>query len=230
MKAQHIRPKVQNGPITRRASSHKAPSIKATKSAQQAKRSAGTSAGVFRGEAERREPDSRVFWTMVFAGAVLTAGFVLGLRMQINAHQLNRAEEKLKDELDRYVSQQKFLSLQQQRARSPRESERAVKEAGLLQLKLDQQNSLPAKPAEPAETARSKAGAVAAKTSTARSAAAPAIRDRQAMSVKTRKELTAKTVAGKPVARKQSSLPKKKSGEKKLAVKKPAEKKATVKA
>ncbi len=222
MKAQHIRPKVQNGPIARRVSSREALITKATKAAKAAKRSRSSGRNDHRA-AEGREPDSRVFWMMVFVGTVLTAGFVLGLRSQINAHQLNRAEEKLKDELDRYVSQQKFLSLEQQRARSPRESERAVKGAGLVQLKLDQQNALPAKPIEPAEMAQLKAGAVPAKPSTGKSAAAPETKDRQAMSSKTKKELTTKTVIGRQASSKQTN-----PLEKKLAVKKPAEKKLVV--
>jgi hypothetical protein len=115
MKAQHIRPRVQNGPITRR----------------RAPRAASNAPG-----AEKRPSDSRVFWLMALAGSVLTVGFLLGLRSQIAAHQLNQAEEKLKNQLDRYASQEKFLALEQQRARSPRESERARKESGLEQLKL----------------------------------------------------------------------------------------------
>src|SRR5262249_27515820 len=89
-----------------------------------------------------RENDSRVFWLMLLFGALLTTGFLLGLRSQINAHQLNRAEEKLRDELDRYASQQKFLDLDQKRALSPRESERSVKEDGLIQSGLDEKNAL----------------------------------------------------------------------------------------
>ena len=202
MKAQHIRPKVQNGPIARRGSSREASIARAAKRSKTSAKTSKSSAGV-------REPDSRVFWMMVSIGIVLTSGFLLGLRSQINAHQLNRAEEKLKDELDRYVSQQKYLSLQQQRARSPRESERAVKEAGLLQLKLDQRNALPVSSAKPANSTgmnKLKAGAVTARTST-----------------------------GKPATSKQTNplgkkLGGKKSAGKKLAMKTPVENRRTMKA
>jgi hypothetical protein len=194
MKTQHIRPKVHNGPIARRA----APRQPAAKSAARSRQAA---------EAPARRSDSRVFWIMVLVGALLTAGFVLGLRSQINAHQLNQAEEKLKDELDRQMTHEKFLSVEQQRARSPREIERVRKEAGLSQLKFDQRNALPVLPAQsPASPTTAKPGgalkaAVALKPSAGKpSAAAPTVRDRRQLSAKARKEAGAKLNAARPAA------------------------------
>jgi hypothetical protein len=74
---------------------------------------------------------------MILVGMALAAGFVFALRSQINAHQIAKAEEKLKMKLDEYASQQKFLSLEQQRALSAGESDRAGGLNGLNQLRLD---------------------------------------------------------------------------------------------
>jgi len=74
---------------------------------------------------------------MILVGMALAAGFVFALRSQINAHEISKAEEKLKMKLDEYASQQKFLSLEQQRALSAGESDRAGRLNGLNQLRLD---------------------------------------------------------------------------------------------
>lgn len=79
---------------------------------------------------------------MILIGGALSTGFVFALRAQINAHQLGQAEERLKAKLDEYADQQKFLALDQQRALSASESERAGKQGGLNQLKLDQPGTL----------------------------------------------------------------------------------------
>jgi hypothetical protein len=96
------------------------------------------------------EHGSRVLWIMMALGGLLTIGFVLGVRSQITAHQINQAEERLQTELDRAATQQKFLAIEQERAMSPGESTRAGREAGLLQMKLNetggQINALPARP------------------------------------------------------------------------------------
>ena len=74
---------------------------------------------------------------MILIGMALTAGFVFALRSQINAYKIAQAEEQLKMKLDEYASQQKFLTLDQQRALSAGESERAGRRNGLVHLKLD---------------------------------------------------------------------------------------------
>src|SRR5262249_38737521 len=156
--------------------------------------------------------DSRVYWLMVLFGALLTAGFLLGLRSQINAHQLNRAEEKLRDELDRYASQEKFLNLDQKRALSPRESERFVKEAGLLQVKLDEKNALAQLPAklDPPNTSNP-LPPLAAQKSAGKSVVVKAsfdkhLADRSRTGLKTSKTVDGKTVKSKPMGGKQFDL------------------------
>ncbi len=80
---------------------------------------------------------SRVMWLMILIGMILTAGFVFALRSQINAYKIAQAEEQLKMKLDEYAGQQKFLTLDQQRALSAGESERMGRRNGLDHLKLD---------------------------------------------------------------------------------------------
>src|SRR5215471_13474159 len=80
---------------------------------------------------------ARVMWMMILIGVALAAGFVFALRSQINAYRIAQAEEQLKTKLDQYASQQEFLALDQQRALSAGESERAGRLNGLDHLKLD---------------------------------------------------------------------------------------------
>jgi hypothetical protein len=81
-------------------------------------------------------------WMMIMIGVALAAVFVFALRSQINAYRLGQAEEQLKQKLDQYSAQQKFLTLDLQRSMNASESERAGREGGLNQLKLDPQSSL----------------------------------------------------------------------------------------
>jgi hypothetical protein len=78
-------------------------------------------------------------WLMILIGMILTSGFVFALRSQINAYKIAQAEEQLKMKLDEYTSQQKFLTLDQQRALSAGESERMARRNGLDHLKLDRE-------------------------------------------------------------------------------------------
>ncbi len=80
---------------------------------------------------------ARVMWIMILTGVALSAGFVFALRSQINAYRIAQAEEQLKSKLDVYASQQEFLTLDQQRALSAGEVERAGRRSGLDHLKLD---------------------------------------------------------------------------------------------
>jgi hypothetical protein len=86
-------------------------------------------------------------WMMVVTGTILAAGFIFALRSHINTYKLGQAEEELRAKLDEYAAHQRYLMVDQQRALSATESERASKEAGLSQLKLNRQdemrNSLP---------------------------------------------------------------------------------------
>lgn len=75
---------------------------------------------------------------MILIGMTLAAGFVFALRSQVNVYRIGQAEERLKTKLDEYSSQQKFLTLDQQRALNTSESDRVGKRNGLDQLKLDQ--------------------------------------------------------------------------------------------
>lgn len=130
MKAHQNRQGVQNGTVVRRTAPRPA--------------AAGESARAPRRRASGRhreaapEHGSRVLWVMMALGGLLTVGFVLGVRSQITAHQINQAEERLRTELDRAATQQKFLAIEQERALSPGESARAGKEAGLLQMKFNE--------------------------------------------------------------------------------------------
>jgi hypothetical protein len=80
---------------------------------------------------------SKVMWMLILIGVALAAGFVFALRSQINAYRIAQAEEQLKTQLDGYASQQNFLTLDQQRALSAGESDRAGRRNGLDHLKLD---------------------------------------------------------------------------------------------
>jgi hypothetical protein len=109
-------------------------------------------------------------WMMVVIGTLLAAGFIFALRSQINIHKLGQAEEELRARLDEYADHQKYLMVDQQRAISATESDRASKEAGLSQLKLNQpdemRNSAPPAPA-------AKKPSITQKTSSGQKVAAP---------------------------------------------------------
>src|SRR5215471_15745129 len=83
---------------------------------------------------------SRVMWLMILIGVALAAGFVFALRSQINAYRIAQAEEQLRMKLDEYSSQQPFLGIDQQRALSANESERAARWNGLENIRLDRVN------------------------------------------------------------------------------------------
>jgi hypothetical protein len=93
-------------------------------------------------------------WLMILTGAILAAGFVFALRSHINAYQLGQAEEELRATLDEYAGEQKRLMLDQQRALSANESERAGRQAGLSQLRLNQPNTMRVSSSRPAATSQ----------------------------------------------------------------------------
>ncbi len=135
-------------------------------------------------------------WMMIFIGSVLAAGFVLALRSQVNAYKLGQAEEELKTALDDYASQQKYLMLDQHRALSARASDRAGKEAGLSQLKLDQPNALRLASAQKVSmTTAPKAPAQKTATAATRKASAPKASVKAAQKTSPRKAPVARKVS-----------------------------------
>lgn len=153
MKTQRYRPRVQNGQIARRrvrsagANGSKSSSNKSRAAGEPRTRSSG------RRQASQAQ-GSNVLWTLIFVGAVVATGFVIGLHSQINAHQLGQAEAQLKSELDDISNRQRFEILDQRRALNPRESDRAAKQAGLVQPKLNQQGGAGGVKAQPAAAAK----------------------------------------------------------------------------
>jgi hypothetical protein len=75
-------------------------------------------------------------WLMILTGMALAAGFVFALRSQFNAYRIAQAEEQLKVKLDEYTRRRQFLTLDQQRAQSAGEIDRAGRWNGLEPLKL----------------------------------------------------------------------------------------------
>jgi hypothetical protein len=134
MRAQTYRPRIQNGPVAKRRTR-----AVAEKAAERSGRSRRSSRNKRRQSSERQQ-GSRVLWMLIFIGALVAAGFIFALRSQISAHQLGQAEAQLKTELEEIANRQRYEILEQQRALSPREAERAAKEAGLIQPRLNQPN------------------------------------------------------------------------------------------
>lgn len=146
MRAQNYRPEIRNGSVAKRQTRSKVSAVSkafgVSKSSSRSSTRASRSQRAARYRRHGSERGSRIMWTMIFIGTVLAAGFVLALRSQINAYQLGQAEEQLKAKLDEYAGQQRYLMLDQQRARSTGESDRAGKQAGLDQLRLNQPDAL----------------------------------------------------------------------------------------
>lgn len=137
MRTPRYLPGVRNGAVAKRQARSKNPAtakafgVGTCNSRPRHPRPNSNSAGEGRG--------ARVLWTMILIGMALATGFVFALRSQINAYRIAQAEEQLKMKLDQYASQQPFLTLDQQRALSADEIERAGKRNGLDHLKLDRE-------------------------------------------------------------------------------------------
>jgi hypothetical protein len=142
-------PKVRNGAIAKRQARSKNPVTSMAFSSgagiprprpnsRRVSNSARSRAGGGRRSGGR---DARVIWLMILIGMALTVGFVFALRSQINAYKIAQAEEQLKMKLEEYAGKQKFLTLDQQRAFSAGESERAGRRNGLVHLKLDKEEA-----------------------------------------------------------------------------------------
>jgi hypothetical protein len=133
MRAQTYRPRVQNGTITKRP--------KRKVSSQAAERRASPRRSPQRGRRSHkrgRHEGSNLFMSLVLIGALVAAGFVFALRSQINARQLGQAELRLRNELDDIANRQRYEVLEQQRAMSLSESDRAAQQAGLIQPSFNQ--------------------------------------------------------------------------------------------
>ena len=158
MRVQQHNPRFQNGPIAKRQIRSKAAAVskafgvsKSTRRGSRSSSSRGSSrnsnraGGYHQGRAQR---GAKIMWMMVITGTILAAGFIFALRSHINTYKLGQAEEELRARMDEYAAHQKYLMVDQQRALSATESERASKQAGLSQLKLNQpdemRNSSPA--------------------------------------------------------------------------------------
>ncbi len=128
MRAQTYRPRIQNGPVTKRRGGGGASKVAAKSRSSRSRRS----------RKKTRQEGSNVLLMLMITGAIVAAGFVFALRSQINAHHISQAEAQLREELDEIANQQRYEILQQQRALSPRESDRKAREAGLVQPKLNQ--------------------------------------------------------------------------------------------
>jgi hypothetical protein len=133
MRARTYRPKVQNGTITKR--SMRTVSAQASERRASARRAPNRER---RSSRRSRQEGSNLFMTLVLIGALVAAGFVFALRSQINARQVGQAEMRLRSELDDIANRQRYEILEQQRAMSLRESERAAQRAGLIQPRFNQ--------------------------------------------------------------------------------------------
>jgi len=153
MRTERNLPGIRNGSVAKRQTRSKNPSTSkafrefgATKSSSRPNSNRGLNrAGSHSNGGNRRHGEgrgSRVMWMMILIGVALSAGFVFALRSQINTHRIGQAEERLRVKLDEYTSQQKFLTLDQQRALNTGESARAGRQSGLDQLKLDREAAL----------------------------------------------------------------------------------------
>lgn len=147
MRVQQRSPRVQNGPVAKRQTRSKAAAVSKAfgiqKGASRSSRSS-SSRGSNRAASHqyRAQRGSKVMWMMIITGTILAAGFIFALRSHINTYKLGQAEEELRARLDEYAAHQKYLMVDQQRALSATESERASKQAGLSQLKLNQPDEL----------------------------------------------------------------------------------------
>lgn len=152
MRTPRCLPKVRNGVVAKRQARSKNPATSMAFSvgagiprpdiprSRPTSRRVSNRAGNRAGSGRRSEGrGSRVMWLMILIGMILTAGFVFALRSRINTYKIAQAEEQLKMKLDEYASQQKFLTLDQQRALNAGESERMGRRNGLDHLKLDRE-------------------------------------------------------------------------------------------
>src|SRR5262245_16543081 len=154
MRTQRYLPGIQNGSMAKRQTRSKNSSTSkafrafgATRSAPRPRPNRVSSRVSNRAENRDNGRNSegrgaKVMWMMIWLGIVLCAGFIFALRSQINTYRLGQAEERLREKLDEYTNQRKFLALDQQHALNPGESDRAGRQNRLDQLKLDREAAL----------------------------------------------------------------------------------------
>jgi hypothetical protein len=145
MRTPRYLPGVRNGAVAKRQGRSKNPATsKAFSGGPSIRRQRPNSRLVSSRAGDKRQGEgrgARVMWLMILSGVALATGFVFALRSQINAYRIAQAEEQLKTKLDEYSRQQKFLALDQQRALSASESERAGRWNGLEQIRLDRETT-----------------------------------------------------------------------------------------
>lgn len=151
MRAQTYRPRIQNGTVAKRRNRTVVTKIAGRRSSSRRSSS--------RRQKKERQREPNVLLILMLIGAFVAAGFVLALRSQINSRHLGQAEAQLRGELDEIANRQRYEILEQQRALSPRESDRAARQAGLIQPRFNRPETKIEQPAsrpQPVQMSRAK--------------------------------------------------------------------------
>lgn len=140
MRAQHYRPRIHSGTITKRRTVPSA-STNATRSRSSHRKP------------ENQGQGARALWILMIVGGLIGSGFVMAQQSQINVHQIKQTEEKFRTQLDELTNQQRYLALEKERVINTQESERIAKQSGLAQPKLER-TFVPQPPPEPVAKAQ----------------------------------------------------------------------------
>lgn len=157
----HFRPKIQNGPVTKRTRSGyadlAAPRLpKPVATATMTPLWSGVSAGELKQRSlaalglderlqstaviakEKTASSSHVLLSLIGCGVLLAGGFMFSLRDHFTAHAFGREEVKLQSKIQQADAEQQQLDITLQRAASPQMLERVAREsAGLAPLELE---------------------------------------------------------------------------------------------
>jgi hypothetical protein len=159
----HFRPKIQNGPVAKRArsgytaqSAPRSPKPSFAATATMTPLWSGVSASELtqRGLAalalderlqstaviakEKTASPSRVLLGLIGCGVLLTGGFMFSLRDHFTAHAMGREEVKLQSKIQQSEVEQQQLDISLQRVSSPSALDRAAREvAGLGPLEME---------------------------------------------------------------------------------------------
>ncbi|MBI1766607.1 MAG: hypothetical protein HYR56_34800 [Acidobacteria bacterium] len=144
-RAQH-RPTIQNKPVVKRRAASSVARRAAGKLSlvkqpgqKPARRRATATPQRRRQQVPAVQPNGmNVFGAVLFAGALLALVFVTALHWQRQALQLGQQEVELRSQIDLSANEQRQLQVEQNRARSPRETADRSRQAGLAQYKLDE--------------------------------------------------------------------------------------------
>jgi hypothetical protein len=134
----HYRPQIQNGPVAKRARRSLAPPAAAVPkvAAEQPplrRQCRPASAAAVR---EMRPP--RVLVALTLCGALIAAGFILGLHEHFVAYALGREEVRIQSQIELATSEARALDSERRQAGSPQSLAQAVGQRGRVQpLKLD---------------------------------------------------------------------------------------------